>query len=97
MLYQGESPVASRNKLMGQFHLVGLPPAPVGQPQIEVTSLMSSMFSYGSQISRYYVMRSHDVFAAREWTPKRGNPLLLTAFSHAHIRQDMGLLEPSVV
>ncbi|CAK0783168.1 hypothetical protein CVIRNUC_006367 [Coccomyxa viridis] len=29
MLYQGESPVASRNKLMGQFHLVGLPPAPV--------------------------------------------------------------------
>ena len=36
MLYQGESPVASRNKLMGQFHLVGLPPAPVGEPQIEV-------------------------------------------------------------
>ena len=36
MLYQGESPVASRNKLMGQFHLVGLPPAPVGVPQIEV-------------------------------------------------------------
>ena len=35
MLYQGESPVASRNKLMGQFHLVGLPPAPVGAPQIE--------------------------------------------------------------
>ena len=37
MLYQGESPVASRNKLMGQFHLVGLPPAPVGEPQIEVS------------------------------------------------------------
>lgn len=37
MLYQGESPVASRNKLMGQFHLVGLPPAPIGEPQIEVS------------------------------------------------------------
>lgn len=37
MLYQGESPVASRNKLMGQFHLVGLPPAPVGVPQIEAS------------------------------------------------------------
>ncbi len=36
MLYQGESPVASRNKLMGQFHLVGLPPAPVGVPKVEV-------------------------------------------------------------
>ena len=41
MLYQGESPVASRNKLMGQFHLVGLPPAPVGVPQIEVCSFLS--------------------------------------------------------
>ncbi len=39
MLYQGESPVASRNKLMGQFHLVGLPPAPIGEPQIEVRLL----------------------------------------------------------
>ena len=41
MLYQGESPVASRNKLMGQFHLVGLPPAPVGVPQIEARSSFS--------------------------------------------------------
>lgn len=42
MLYQGESPVASRNKLMGQFHLVGLPPAPVGEPQIEVSIVSSA-------------------------------------------------------
>ena len=52
MLYQGESPVASRNKLMGQFHLVGLPPAPVGQPQIEVRCMTSSMLSYGAQNPR---------------------------------------------
>ncbi len=43
MLYQGESPVASRNKLMGQFHLVGLPPAPIGEPQIEVSCCMPSL------------------------------------------------------
>ena len=36
LLYQGDAHVASRNRLLGQFHLVGLPPAPVGVPQIEV-------------------------------------------------------------
>ena len=36
LMYIGESHVASRNRLLGQFHLVGLPPAPVGVPQIEV-------------------------------------------------------------
>jgi len=34
---QGESDMAYRNKLLGTFELVGLPPAPRGVPQIEVT------------------------------------------------------------
>jgi len=34
---QGESDMAYRNKLLGTFQLVGLPPAPRGVPQIEVT------------------------------------------------------------
>jgi molecular chaperone DnaK len=34
---QGERPVASGNRSLGKFHLVGLPPAPRGVPQIEVT------------------------------------------------------------
>ncbi|MBR9683328.1 molecular chaperone DnaK, partial [Candidatus Woesearchaeota archaeon] len=34
---QGERPMFPDNKLMGQFDLVGLPPAPRGVPQIEVT------------------------------------------------------------
>jgi molecular chaperone DnaK len=34
---QGERPVASGNRTLGKFHLVGLPPAPRGVPQIEVT------------------------------------------------------------
>jgi molecular chaperone DnaK (HSP70) len=38
LLYLGEAQVASRNRLLGQFHLVGLPPAPVGAPQIEVST-----------------------------------------------------------
>jgi len=34
---QGEREMAADNKLLGQFDLVGLPPAPRGVPQIEVT------------------------------------------------------------
>ena len=34
---QGERPVASGNRSLGKFHLVGIPPAPRGMPQIEVT------------------------------------------------------------
>ncbi|CAH8540555.1 unnamed protein product [Heterobilharzia americana] len=36
-VYQGEREMASDNKLLGQFSLVGIPPAPRGIPQIEVT------------------------------------------------------------
>ena len=35
-VFQGERPMASDNKLLGQFDLVGIPPAPRGVPQIEV-------------------------------------------------------------
>ena len=34
---QGERPLASDNKTLGKFHLVGIPPAPRGVPQVEVT------------------------------------------------------------
>jgi molecular chaperone DnaK len=34
---QGERPMARDNKLLGNFRLTGLPPAPRGMPQIEVT------------------------------------------------------------
>ncbi|HEX9164104.1 MAG TPA: molecular chaperone DnaK [Thermoanaerobaculia bacterium] len=36
-VYQGEREMAAANKLLGAFHLVGIPPAPRGVPQIEVT------------------------------------------------------------
>jgi molecular chaperone DnaK len=36
-VFQGERPMAGDNKLLGQFDLVGIPPAPRGLPQIEVT------------------------------------------------------------
>merc|ERR1712056_140782 len=36
-VFQGEREMASDNKLLGQFDLVGLPPAPRGVPQIEVS------------------------------------------------------------
>ena len=34
---QGERPMAADNKSLGRFHLTGIPPAPRGVPQIEVT------------------------------------------------------------
>jgi molecular chaperone DnaK len=34
---QGERPLANDNRTLGKFHLTGLPPAPRGVPQIEVT------------------------------------------------------------
>ena len=36
-VFQGEREMASDNKLLGQFDLVGIPPAPRGLPQVEVT------------------------------------------------------------
>jgi molecular chaperone DnaK len=34
---QGERPMARDNRTLGKFHLIGLPPAPRGVPQVEVT------------------------------------------------------------
>jgi molecular chaperone DnaK len=36
-VYQGEREIAAHNRLLGQFNLEGIPPAPRGIPQIEVT------------------------------------------------------------
>ncbi|MDR3179874.1 MAG: molecular chaperone DnaK [Holosporaceae bacterium] len=36
-VFQGEREIAEHNKLLGQFDLTGIPPAPRGVPQIEVT------------------------------------------------------------
>ncbi len=36
-MLQGESEMATYNKTLGKFQLVGIPPAPRGMPQVEVT------------------------------------------------------------
>src|ERR1700744_1651490 len=36
-VFQGERPMAHDNKMLGQFDLVGIPPAPRGVPQVKVT------------------------------------------------------------
>jgi len=36
-VFQGEREMAAHNKMLGQFDLMGIPPAPRGMPQIEVT------------------------------------------------------------
>lgn len=37
VVFQGERPMARDNKVLGEFSLVGIPPAPRGMPKIEVT------------------------------------------------------------
>ena len=41
-VFQGEREMAADNKLLGQFDLVGIPPAPRGIPQVEVSSKAGS-------------------------------------------------------
>ncbi|MGA9403148.1 molecular chaperone DnaK [Haladaptatus sp.] len=36
-VFQGEREIANENEQLGEFHLAGIPPAPAGTPQIEVT------------------------------------------------------------
>ena len=36
-IYQGERELVRDNKLLGNFNLVGIPPAPKGVPQIDIT------------------------------------------------------------
>ena len=36
-MLQGEREMARDNRTLGKFHLVGIPPAPRGVPQVEVT------------------------------------------------------------
>ena len=36
-VFQGEREIAADNKMLGQFDLVGIAPAPRGMPQVEVT------------------------------------------------------------
>jgi molecular chaperone DnaK len=37
LVYQGERPIAKDNRKLGEFNLDGIPPAPRGVPQVEVT------------------------------------------------------------
>jgi molecular chaperone DnaK len=36
-VFQGERPMAADNRLLGEFNLEGIPPAPMGTPQVEVS------------------------------------------------------------
>ena len=53
-VFQGERPMATDNTALGEFVLAGLPPAPHGVPQIEVTfhgDQPSRMVPYGTLLS----------------------------------------------
>ncbi|KAH9014770.1 mitochondrial Hsp70 chaperone, partial [Lactarius pseudohatsudake] len=45
-IYQGERELVRDNKLLGNFNLVGIPPAPKGVPQIEITFDIDAGLAY---------------------------------------------------
>ena len=47
---QGEREFARENKSLGKFDLVGIPPAPRGVPQVEVTFAIDSNGTSGSSV-----------------------------------------------
>ena len=46
LIYSGESNKASKNRLLGQFQLINLPPAPYGVPQIEASSTSHALLAH---------------------------------------------------
>ena len=60
-IYQGERELVRDNKLLGNFNLVGIPPAPKGVPQIEITfDIDAGMFiSFILLVLRLYMNRRH--------------------------------------
>ena len=57
-IYQGERELVRDNKLLGNFNLVGIPPAPKGVPQIEIT------FDIDAGECRHYVALFRTLSAA---------------------------------
>jgi molecular chaperone DnaK len=56
-IYQGERELVRDNKLLGNFNLVGIPPAPKGVPQIEITfDIDAGTYSTNSAILRAFYL-----------------------------------------
>jgi len=59
-IYQGERELVRDNKLLGNFNLVGIPPAPKGVPQIEITfDIDAGMFGIITEFSLLTFIRWH--------------------------------------
>lgn len=58
-IFQGERELVRDNKLLGNFNLVGIPPAPKGVPQIEITFDIDAgkKFNYLFSVSNRPVIR----------------------------------------
>ena len=55
-IYQGERELVRDNKLLGNFNLVGIPPAPKGVPQIEITFDIDAGRRYKLQTCVYVIL-----------------------------------------
>ena len=82
-VFQGERKMAADNRLLGQFNLEGIPPAPRGMPQIQVT--------FSIDVNGILNVTAKDRVIVRWQSDRIDDGLhLLGNVSHAEAREDAG-------
>jgi len=80
LVLSGDSDTASENTLLGQFDLVGLPPAPADTPQIEVTFRVRAADGGGEVLQ--VEARDLDTGRHKEWI-RNGGGIVIRDGTHA--------------
>ncbi|KAK9814132.1 hypothetical protein WJX72_001080 [[Myrmecia] bisecta] len=80
LIYQGDNPQASRNQLLGQFQLTGLPPGHVGAAQIEV--------SFHLDANNVLAVEARDLDSGRHHQWKHGGGAMIAAGVDAAMLQN---------
>ena len=90
-VFEGERAMTKDNNLLGKFHLDGIPPAPRGVPQIEVTYDIDANGILNVSASDKSTGKSNQITITNEsWTA-----LARRRFQLRHLRFDFACLSPS--
>ena len=96
-VYQGEREIAAANKLLGDFQLSGIPPAPRGIPQVEVTfdidaNGIVSVYIGGGYRTKRILFTAQYNFGLTNVTPHNTNSLTESNRSHFVVNNRGGSL-----
>ena len=76
-IFQGERELVKDNKLLGNFNLVGIPPAPKGVPQIDITFDIDAGKSHYRALSNAFTQAVLQTVLST--SPRRTRPLARTS------------------